>query len=109
MTARETTPLRVQVLRRFNPLIRCMLRSPVHGPLSRDLLVLEYRATAERVPSDSDETRAAFECFLVKNPGTARLLYNVRIDARGAADAGDLAREIHASVVVRLQPSAAGS
>jgi len=35
-------PLSIRVLRRFNWLLGAMLRSPLHRPLSRDLLVLDY-------------------------------------------------------------------
>jgi hypothetical protein len=42
MTPAEKLPLRIHVLRRFNPIIVCVLRSPLHGLLSKRLLVLEY-------------------------------------------------------------------
>lgn len=35
-------PLSIRILRRTNPLIVGLLRSPLHGLLSRDLLVLTY-------------------------------------------------------------------
>jgi len=41
--AEETVPFAIQVLRRLNPLMMGILRSPLHGLLSGGLLVLEYR------------------------------------------------------------------
>ena len=41
--ARESLPLRIQVLRRLNPVIVCLLQSPLHGLASKRLLVLSYR------------------------------------------------------------------
>lgn len=38
----EHVPFSIRVLRRFNWLIRALLRSPLHGLLSRDLIELEY-------------------------------------------------------------------
>jgi deazaflavin-dependent oxidoreductase (nitroreductase family) len=40
---RAQVPASIRLLRRMNPLIRALLRSPLHGVLSRDLLVLTYR------------------------------------------------------------------
>ena len=152
MSSKAAIPLRVQVLRRFNPMIMFVLRSFAHQLLSQRLLVLEYRgrksgksysiplaytlhqgrpycvtrthtewwrsassgsvviwfggerreATAERLTADSEEGRAAFASFLARFPDTSKLLYKVRIGARGEPDPSDLAREIHNSVVVRL-------
>ena len=42
-SAGEKTPLAILLLRRMNPLMMAILRSPLHGLLSRGLLVLEYR------------------------------------------------------------------
>lgn len=38
----ESLPLAIRVLRRLNPLIAGLLRSPLHGLVSRDLLLLTY-------------------------------------------------------------------
>ena len=38
----EPVPFAIRVLRRLNPLIGWILRSPVHGLVSRDLLLLTY-------------------------------------------------------------------
>ena len=38
----EPPPLAIRVLRRLNPLIAAILRSPLHGLLSADLLLLTY-------------------------------------------------------------------
>ncbi len=38
----EPLPLAIRVLRRLNPLIAGLLRSPLHGIASRDLLLLTY-------------------------------------------------------------------
>ena len=38
----EPLPLAIRVLRRLNPLIAALLRSPLHGRVSRDLLLLTY-------------------------------------------------------------------
>lgn len=38
----ETLPMAIRVLRRLNPVIGWILRSPLHGVLSRDLLLLTY-------------------------------------------------------------------
>jgi hypothetical protein len=151
--ARVSLPLRIRILRRFNPIIVAILRSPLHGMMSSDLLVLEYRgqktgrahsiplayvtragqsycgtrsssawwknftvsspvsvwmrgerldAHAERLASSSPEARLAFVAFLRANRGTAKLVYNVRVDDHGAPDASDLEREIHNSAVVRI-------
>lgn len=49
-TASARLPLSIRVLRRLNPLIAGLLRSPLHGVLSRDLLLLTYtgRKTGRR-------------------------------------------------------------
>jgi deazaflavin-dependent oxidoreductase (nitroreductase family) len=44
----EHVPPSIRLLRRFNWLIRALLRSPLHGLLSRDLLVLEYTGAKTR-------------------------------------------------------------
>jgi|GEM_PF-991892 len=44
----EHVPPSIRLLRRCNGLIRAMLRSPLHGLLSRDLLVLEYTGAKTR-------------------------------------------------------------
>lgn len=150
--ASEGLPLRVQLLRRVNPVIACVLQSRLHRLGSGHLLVLQYRgrtsakqysiplayvmhaehvycatrdtqwwrsavaaesvtiwlrgqpvsARAERGSADALDTRMAFSKFLADNPGTAKLLYGVRIDARGEPDAGDIDREIHRSNVIRF-------
>lgn len=41
--APQPVPLSIRLLRRCNPAIVRLLRSPLHGLLSRDLLVLGYR------------------------------------------------------------------
>jgi hypothetical protein len=38
----EPVPFAIRVLRRLNPLIAGLLRSPLHGLASRDLLLLTY-------------------------------------------------------------------
>lgn len=43
MPRSQPLPLRIRLLRRLNPAIIGLLRSPLHGILSRNLLVLEYR------------------------------------------------------------------
>ena len=58
---------------------------------------------AERVPSTDAETRAVFEKFLAENPGTAQLVYRVRVDPAGKPDVADLEREIHHSNLVRFK------
>jgi hypothetical protein len=40
--AAEPVPFAIRVLRRLNPLIAWVLRSPLHGLVSRDLLLLTY-------------------------------------------------------------------
>lgn len=49
--ALEPVPLSIRVLRRFNPLIGRLLRSRLHGLLSRDLVLLTYtgRVTGRRL------------------------------------------------------------
>ena len=44
----DHVPASIRLLRRFNGLIRATLRSPLHGLLSRDLLVLEYTGARTR-------------------------------------------------------------
>jgi hypothetical protein len=150
-------PFRIHVLRRFNPVFVWILRSLLHGMMSKELLVLEYRgrksgkayaiplgyvehegvpycvtreysswwknvasptpvaiwlrgvrtdATAERLAATSPQARAAFTKFLIANPGTASLVYHVRMIGK-QPDASDVDREIHHSVVVRLQSARA--
>src|SRR5687767_9984735 len=41
-TTPEALPLSIRVLRRLNPLVMAILRSPLHRLLSRDLLLLTY-------------------------------------------------------------------
>jgi hypothetical protein len=43
-------PLRVRILRRLNPLIVALLRSPLHAVMSRNLLVLTYRGRRTGTP-----------------------------------------------------------
>lgn len=160
MTAEaEALPFRIHVLRRLNPAITCLLKSPIHGVASKRLLVLQYRgrksgrhytiplvyvslsgrtycvtrntqwwrnavsaptvtmwlrglrveARAERVATTSAEARAAFSQFLTENPGTASLLYGVRVDAHGDPDGGDIDREIHNSNIIRLTAAGASA
>jgi deazaflavin-dependent oxidoreductase (nitroreductase family) len=150
-------PWPIRVLHRFNPLIVQLLRSPLHGLMSKELLVLEYRgrktgkpyatplayvtvgghpccvtrrhtnwwrnavdsadpvtvwlrgerwsAVAERLSSDSTDASSSFIAFLAANPGTARMVYHVRVGKQRQPDPADVAREIHESVVVRLRRS----
>src|SRR4051794_26226261 len=45
ITARDGStplPLSIRLLRRLNPLVVALLRSPLHGLLSKDLLLLTY-------------------------------------------------------------------
>lgn len=158
MPAEERFPLRIRVLRRFNALFIAILRSALHGLMSKELLVLEYRgrksgkafavplgyvehdglpycvtreysswwknvaaetpvtiwlrgvrtdSIAQRVARTSPEARAAFTKFLIANPGTASLVYRVRVDSQRQPDASDVDREIHHSVVVRLRSARA--
>ena len=44
----ENVPASIRLLRRFNGLIRATLRSPLHGLLSRHLLILEYTGAKTR-------------------------------------------------------------
>jgi len=157
MATEDRFPLRIRVLRRFNAVFIWILRSALHGLMSKELLVLEYRgrksgkayaiplgyvehdgvpycvtreysswwknvasetqvtiwlrgvrteAIAQRMPAGSPEGRAAFIKFLVTNPGTASLVYRVRM-AQKQPDASDVDREIHHSVVVRLRSARA--
>lgn len=46
----EKTPAAILLLRRLNPLMMALLRSPLHGLLSKDLLVLEYRGRKTGTP-----------------------------------------------------------
>ena len=39
----EELPLRVRILRRVNPLLAAILRSPLHGLMSRQILLVRYR------------------------------------------------------------------
>lgn len=157
MATGDRFPLRIRVLRRFNGLFVWILRSALHGAMSKELLVLEYRgrksgkayaiplgyvehdgvpycvtreysnwwknvaaetqvtiwlrgvrtaAIAQRMPATSPEARAAFTKFLSTNPGTASLVYGVRMTGK-QPDASDVERAIHDSVVVRLQSARA--
>lgn len=153
-------PWPIRVLHLFNPWIVRLLQSPLHGLMSKELLVLEYRgrktgktyatplayvtvadhpfcvtrrhtnwwknatrtepvtvwlrgerwdAVCERLPSASPDANSGFVAFLAANPGTARMLYHVRVNGRREPDPGDVAREIHDSVVVRLTRVATGA
>jgi hypothetical protein len=149
----EELPLRIKILRRLNPVMLWILRSPLHGLLSAQILVLQYRGrksgkvytiplsyvtlggqvhcvtrttawwksvvdtpavtiwlrgrpltvSAERLPSASPDARTAFRMFLAANPGTARLLYDVRIGQDGKPYETDVDREVLDSVIVRLR------
>lgn len=57
--------------------------------------------------SSSDEALAGFRAFLTRNPGTASLLYNVKVAKDGVLDEQDVLREVTRSVIVRLEPEAA--
>lgn len=41
-TTPERLPLSIRLLRRLNPLVTAILRSPLHGLLSKDLLLLDH-------------------------------------------------------------------
>jgi hypothetical protein len=56
------------------------------------------RATATVLDRESEEALDGLRAFVTRNPGTGEMLYHV---ARGPREA-DLLREVHASVVVRL-------
>ena len=151
----EDLPLRIKILRRLNPTLVWLLRSPLHGVMSGQILVLQYRGrktgnvytiplsyvthgshpccvtrttawwksavdtsavtvwlrgkrlilSAERVPSASPDARIVFRMFMTANPGTARLLYDVRIGQDGKPYETDVDREVLSSVVVRLRGS----
>ncbi len=151
----EELPLRVKILRRLNPAIVWILRSPLHVLLSSQILVLQYRGrktgnaytiplsfvthggnpccvtrttawwkrvvdvqavtiwlrgqrrvvSAERVPSASPDARTIFRTFLTANPGTARVLYDVRIGQDGKPYETDVDREVLNSVLIRLRAS----
>jgi hypothetical protein len=146
----HAVPLPVRVLRRLKPLVVGILRSPLHGLLGADILVMTWtgrrtgarhtlplsyvrvgsrlylctrpegskwwlhlrcgpevdlvlkgqrvKATATVLDRDSDEALDGLRAFLTRNPGTGEMLYHVR---RGPNEE-DLRREVHASVVVRL-------
>jgi hypothetical protein len=154
----DELPLRIKILRRLNPLMLWILRSPLHGILSAQILVLQYRGrksgkvytiplsyvtlgghvhcvtrttawwksvvdipavtiwlrgnplvvSAERLPSASPDARAVFRMFLSANPGTARMLYEVRIGQDGKPYETDVDREVLDSVIVRLRASNPG-
>jgi hypothetical protein len=146
----HVVPLPVRILRRMKPLVVGILRSPLHGLLSGDILVMTWtgrrsgarhtlplsyvrlgsrlylctrpegsrwwlnlrsgpevglvlkgksaRAIATVLDRDSGEALDGLRAFVTRNPGTGELLYRVR---RGPNEE-DLLREVHASVVVRL-------
>jgi hypothetical protein len=146
----HVVPLPVRVLRRLKPLIAAILRSPLHGLLSRDILLMTWtgrrsgkahtlplsyvrsgsrlylctrpegskwwlnvrggvevdlvlqgraqRAVASVLERDSEEALDGLRAFVTRNAGTGEMLYHVR---RGPNEE-DLRREVHASVVVRL-------
>jgi hypothetical protein len=146
----HVVPLPVRILRRLKPVIVAILGSPLHGLMSRDILLLTWtgrrtgarhtlplsyvrlgsrlylctrpegskwwlnlrggtdvdlvlegrpvRATATVLDRESEEALDGLRAFVTRNPGTGEMLYHV---ARGPREA-DLLREVHASVVVRL-------
>lgn len=144
-------PFAIRVLRRCNPAIVALLRSRLHGLLSRDLLVLGWRGrrtgraytlplsyaeqdgrlylctrdsrwvrnlaggapvdlvlrgarlrgTPRVLPSADPEALAGLRAFVTKHPRTGETLYAVRRGPDGPR-ADDLAREVHRSVVVRV-------
>jgi deazaflavin-dependent oxidoreductase (nitroreductase family) len=144
-------PPSIRLLRRLNPLVRAILRSPLHRLMSRDLLVLEYTgaktrqrrslplsyaehegrlylctrsslwwrnlraepavelwlrgrhvtAAAHVVEPTSTEARDALRAFLMRNPRTGEILYQVR-SVDGCPREEDVVREAPNSVVVRL-------
>jgi hypothetical protein len=61
-------------------------------------------ARATVLDSSSEEARAGFRAFLIKNPGTASLLYNVEVGKAGDPDEEDVLREVRQSVIVRIEP-----
>ena len=147
-------PVAIRVLRRLNPVIAAVLRSPLHGLLSRNLLLLTYvgRKTGRRrrlplsyvavrdrlylctrsshwwrswragaalelqlrgrtvaalphvVDVATAEALDALRAFLTANPKTGAMLYGVRVE-RGRPVEEDLVREVHRSVVIRLDPA----
>ncbi len=149
--AAHVVPLPVRILRRLRPAIAAVLRSPLHGLLSRDVLLLTYagrksgalytfplnyvrkdsrvylctrpegskwwlnlrsgpvvdlvlqgravKARATVLAPGGEEALAGLRAFVKRNPGTGEMLYHVR---RGPNE-DDLGREVHASVVVRLE------
>ena len=149
----DELPLRIKILRRLNPTLVRLLRSPLHGLMSGQILVLQYRGrktgnvytiplsyvthdghphcvtrttawwksavdtpavtiwlrgqrmivSAERVPSAAPDARTVFRTFMTANPGTARMLYDVRIGQDGKPYETDVDREVLNSVVVRLR------
>lgn len=64
----------------------------------------QQTVVGERAASADAAARAAFTVFLRENPGTAKLLYNVRITPSGEPDAADVDREIHNSKIIRWKP-----
>jgi hypothetical protein len=146
----HVVPLPVRILRRLKPVIVAILRSPLHGLMSRDILLLTWtgrrtgarhtlplsyvrlgsclylctrpegskwwlnlrggcevdlvlagrrvKATANVLEPHSGEALDGLRVFVTRNPRTGEMLYRV---ARGPNEA-DLLREVHASVVVRL-------
>jgi hypothetical protein len=61
-------------------------------------------ARATVLDPSSEEARAGFRAFLIKNPGTASSLYNVEVGKAGNPDEEDLLRELRRSVIVRIEP-----
>lgn len=77
-------------------------------PRARVELALQRRvvaADATLVDPASAEALGALRAFVARNPHTGSTLYRVR-RAKGGPDEGDLAREVLASVVVRLDVDA---
>lgn len=155
--ASTSVPFPIRLLRRLHPVVVALLGSPLHGLLSRDVLLLHYTgkrsgkpyvlplsyvtgpegiflctrpegsawwrnlrggaavgvtlrgrrldARATVLEASSDEALEGLRRFVVRNPGTGALLYN--IPRRGAEpSAKDLEREVRLSIVVRVNLAA---
>lgn len=73
-----------------------------------DFRGLRVPARARVLEASSEEAAAGFRAFLVKNPGTASLLYRVAVGRDGSIDEAALRRSIRGSVVVQIEPGATG-
>lgn len=148
-------PPSIRLLRRLEPVIASLLRSPLHGLLSRDVLLLTYSgrrsgraytlplsyverdgclylctrpegsrwwrnlrsqapvqlrlrgrrlaATASVLDAASEEARDGLRAFVTRNPRTGTMLYRVGRDEQRGPIEEDVRREVHNSVVVRVE------